>query len=91
MLDFRSNVMLNDRMVSALIDGEMVMMDMDSGSYFGLNSVGTYIWELLKEKRKIEEIADAVVRTFDVEKETSDKELVEFLEKLLEENLLIVS
>ncbi|MFA6010636.1 MAG: PqqD family protein [Desulfobacteraceae bacterium] len=91
MLDFTSNVMLNDKVVSTMVDGEIVMMDADSGSYYALNSVGTFIWELVKERRKVGDIAIEVARAFDVVKEKSDQELVQFLEKLMSENLVIMA
>ena len=91
MLDLNSNIILNEKMESTMVDNEIVMLDVQTGSYYALNSVGTYIWELLKESRNVEEICGAVVRTFDVEKERCEKELFVFLEKLHAENLIIVT
>ncbi|MBF0406658.1 MAG: PqqD family protein [Candidatus Riflebacteria bacterium] len=91
MLNLQTSVIRHDRIVSTLVDNEVVMLDSDSGSYRALNAVGTYIWELLKESRNVREICDAVMEEFDVEKAICEKEIPEFVEKLISENLLVMN
>jgi len=90
MLNLKSKIMVNEHISSATVDSEIVMLDMERGSYFALNAVGTYIFELLKENTTIEEICAAVVRTFDVEVERCEKELFDFLGKLHAENIVTI-
>ena len=90
MLNYQSDVIKHDRIVSTLVDGEIVMLDAENDSYLALNSVGTYIWEFLKETRKINEICDAVMNEFEVERERCEKEILGFIGKLYTENLVIV-
>jgi len=47
--------------LSTTIDGETVILHRDVGKYYGLNEVGTFVWELLQEPRSIEELCQEVV------------------------------
>ena len=42
------------------LDGEAVILDLVSGTYFGLNEVGTRVWRLVDEGRDPSQIVDVV-------------------------------
>ena len=74
--------------VSADLAGEAAILHLKSGVYYGLDPVGARIWELLKTPRTVAEIRDALLREYDVEPETCEKDLAALLEKLHEEQLI---
>lgn len=49
-----------------------------------LNETGAFIWELLKEERTPDELAEALVEEFDVEFDQAKKDVEEFLKQLKE-------
>ncbi len=57
------------QVVQSKIDDEVVMMDIESGFYFGLNSVASIIWELLKDGKTVDELADYLITEYDVNRE----------------------
>ena len=64
-----TTVMAAQGQVSADIGGEIVILDLASGSYLTLGGVGVRIWELLSQPRAVSEIEDTVLREFEVEVE----------------------
>ena len=52
-------VAAKDQMSSELA-GEAVILDMESGTYFGLNEVGARVWSLIQEPRAVRDIQDAL-------------------------------
>jgi hypothetical protein len=79
----------SDHCVTADMDGERVMFDVDKGAYFSLNSVGAHVWDQLVEPCNIEGLVASICLTFDAEDEEAVRqELVGFVEKLLENGLL---
>lgn len=48
------------------LEGEAVILDLASGTYYGLNEVGTRIWALLAAGRDEAAIAGALHEEFDV-------------------------
>ena len=76
--------------LDAEIDDQSVMMDIEQGSYFGLNKTGTRIWALLAEPMVISELCDRLTEEFEVPREQCERQLVDFLGSLLDRGLLQV-
>jgi hypothetical protein len=74
----------NDKLFYAPVGAdESVMLDSEAGQYFGLNAVGTYIWEQLEQPRTVPELREAVCGEFDVDLATCEADLSEFLRSLI--------
>lgn len=72
------------------VDGEMVLLDMESENYFGLDEVGTSIWQAMQEKETLKEVFDILLEQYDVEAEVLEKDLSDFVAKLVESGLVKV-
>jgi len=73
----------NDELIAASVDGELVMLSVDRGQYFGVSGVGTRIWQWLEEPASPDELVERVCAEFDVDEETCRTEVNEFLAKML--------
>ena len=70
------------------IDDQTVMMDIEQGSYFGLNKTATRIWARLAEPMVGGELCDRLTEEFDVPREQCEQQVDDFLENLLDRGLL---
>ena len=66
----------------------MVLLDMTSENYYGLDSVATDIWRLLQEGRSLEETVEALQEIYEVEEERLRNDLENFLTRLAEQGLV---
>ena len=89
-LEARTRVRRMVDVLDAEIDDQSVMMDIEQGSYFGLNKTGTRIWALLAEPIVIGELCDRLTEEFEVPREQCERQLVDFLGSLLDRGLLQV-
>ena len=81
----------NPELISVDMDGETVMMDMESGNYFGINSVGSHIWEALEAENTIADIIETVTSHFDVQDgDTVEADIRGFLGDMVEQKLVTV-
>ena len=64
------------------VSGEMVLLDLASESYFGLDAVGARIWALLESGASVGETLDTLLQEYEVERATLEADLAELLEKL---------
>lgn len=71
------------------IDGEVVMLSIENGEYYGLDSVGSRIWELLEKEIQFEKLIDVLTEEYDVSREQCQEETREYLEELFNKNLLL--
>ena len=78
----------NKTIVQSKIGEEVVMLDMESGFYFGLNSVASVIWGLLAYEIGFEKLIDQLMAKFDVERSICEADTQELLDQLLEKNII---
>src|SRR5919204_4058973 len=70
------------------LEGEMVLLNLATGIYFGLDSVGTRIWGLIDGHRSADEIVSAVTAEYDVDAETCTADLARFFQALQDNELV---
>jgi hypothetical protein len=75
-------------LVSANLDGEVVILGFKSGSYYSLDQVGVFVWNLLQEPRKVSDVRDAIFEEYDVELAQCELDLLSLLEKLADKQLI---
>ena len=76
-------------LVATDMDGETVMMSIERGEYFGLNSVGSRVWELLARPTSLDELVARICAEFRVDEATCRSDLHTFAEDLLKNGLVI--
>ena len=86
-----SSVQRNPEMVSGNMDGEVVMLSLQRGEYFGLDKIGSRIWELIEHTVKVDEVRIILMDEYEVDEETCLKDLIEFLDDLQNKGLVIVN
>jgi hypothetical protein len=86
-----SMVVATKDQVSADIGGETILLSMNSAMYYGMESVASLIWSLLREPIRVSDICDAIVGEYDVEKNRCEADLLAFLRALAEKDLIEVT
>jgi len=70
------------------IDDEGVVLDLSTGTYFGLNTSGTRMWQLLAEHQSLRNVVAALGREFDARPGTLERDLLAFVEHLASRDLV---
>lgn len=78
----------NKEIIQSKIGDEVVMLDMDSGYYFGLNSVASDIWVLMEEEITFELLINKLMETFDVERSVCESDTQELIDQMLEKKII---
>ena len=66
---------------------ERIILDLNSGEYFGTSSVGGFIWDQLLEPQPLSGIATAIAAKFDIDQQQASADLLEFVSQLIERGL----
>ena len=72
------------------VGGETVLLDLKSESYFGLDEVGTRVWQLLQENGDMALVIETILEEYDVEKVQLCNDLDELVQNLVEAGLVSV-
>jgi hypothetical protein len=71
------------------LDGEAVLLDLASESYFGLDDVGTRIWQLLQDHGSLRKVFDVMLSEYDVEPERLEQDLLKHIGELADAGLVV--
>lgn len=75
--------------VARQIGGETVILNLESGTYFGLDVVGARIWQLIAEGKSVAETRAVMLVEFDVAEDVLDRDLEKLLRDLRDHDLLV--
>jgi hypothetical protein len=81
-------IRVGDDVVFHDLEGEVVLLNLRSGVYFGLDPVGSRIWGLIDGRRTAEDIVGALTMEYDVEASTCEADVATFLGALRHNGLV---
>lgn len=95
-MGMNKNVTLEDIIVrkgeldSVDMDGEVVMMNIEKGKYYGFNSVGSRIWQLIEKPTTAKTVTYNLLQEFNVEASTCENTVLQFINDLYKEELISI-
>lgn len=75
--------------ISNEIDGEIVMMNIETGTYVSLNATGKSVWDLIEEPKVLNDIIEALVIEYSIDKETCVADLAPFIQQMLDQKIIL--
>jgi Coenzyme PQQ synthesis protein D (PqqD) len=90
-LSLDRTVRLAEGVVFRELDGETVILNLETGTYFGLDRIGTRIWQLCQEHGRLRAVHQSMQAEYDVTAEELAADLIELVDELLAKGLVIVS
>lgn len=88
MFSMNSRFKRNEKTAWRIIEGEGVLVDTDGGNFIHLNETAAEIWNSMDGKRTVAEITEHICDTFEVTKESAEKDTIEFLDDLLKHGVV---
>lgn len=79
---------LSEDVVAREVGDETMLLDLASGTYFGLNPVGGQFWKMLEDGLSATQARDQLLEAFDVEPELLDADLSELLGQFAQQGLI---
>lgn len=89
-LSLTSSVRIREGVLSRDLQGEAVILNLNTGLYFGLDPVGTRIWQLIEAHQSLQKVLDAMIEEYEVGQAQCAEDLLSFVTKTLEKRLVEV-
>ena len=70
------------------VGNETVILDLASGTYYGLDPVGAQIWQLMAEGKTLAEVCEAILATYEVSREDIERDVLKLAQDLSEKRLI---
>ncbi len=90
-LSLEHSVTLTEHTVFRELSGESVLLQLDEGIYYGLDDVGTRLWQLMLEHKQLQQAFEAALAEFDVNADDLRRDLLDLAQQLVDRGLLSVS
>jgi hypothetical protein len=69
------------------LQGEAVILDLNAGTYFGLNEVGTRIWQLIEQNGSLRTVFETLCAEYDAAPEALEQDLLSLVTSLADARL----
>ncbi|MEM9005878.1 MAG: PqqD family peptide modification chaperone [Cyanobacteria bacterium P01_F01_bin.86] len=73
------------------LNGEIVILNLKSGTYYGLNATGAFVWHLIQEPKTVAQLRAALLDEYEVEPTVCEQDLNALLQELESQNLIEVT
>jgi hypothetical protein len=82
------NIRIPDDVMFRILGGEAVLLNLASGTYFGLDEVGTRMWQLMSEHRSTDKVIEAMLEEYEVEESVLQSDLDKLVKDLTDNGLV---
>ena len=89
-MDISGKVAIPPQVMARQVGDEQVILDLASGTYFGLDPVGARAWALLAEGKTISEVCDAMVDEYDVTRAVLEADILTLVQTMVDRKLVNV-
>ena len=88
----QSTIVVSSQQVSGdLLDGEVAILNLSDGVYYGLNDIGGRIWSLIQQPKTVSDLKATLLQEYDVDPELCYRELLDLLQDLANRGLVVVN
>ncbi len=84
-------VKIPPEVMARTVGDETVILDLTSGTYFGLDPVGARMWELMGEGKTLGEICDLMLDEYDVSREELEGDTLRLARELADQGLIALA
>jgi len=90
-MNLSDKIMIPAQVMARQVGQETVILDLASGTYFGLDPVGARIWQLMAEGKTLAEVCEAMLAEYEVTAEKIELDVLALAQELSAKQLISVA
>ncbi len=90
-LSLSTRLQIPEGIVHRDLEGELVLLNLNTGVYFGLDPVGTRIWHLLQNRLSLQQVLNTLLLEYEVTEAQCRQDLLNLIAQLLGTGLVRVN
>ncbi len=90
-LDLEDTVVTSTDAIWCDLKGEVVVLHLSSGVYFGLEGVGPEMWQFMQTPRTLNQVVDHLTSQYDVPADVCRSRTLAFVQELAQRDLVVVT
>lgn len=84
----RSTVVAVKDVLGCELQDEAIILDLKSGVYYGLDSMGARLWQLVQQPIVVSEVCEIILDEYDVDREQCERDLCSFFQEMVVNGLV---
>jgi len=80
---------INNKIIAKELQGEKVLLNMENGDYFTLNSMGAEIYDHISDGKDIPAIIDILLNKYDISHDILKADIISLINQMKEKNIII--
>jgi len=88
MLSLNQLIQRNTDLIHANIDNETMLMSLSNGEYYGMNDIGSKIWELLENSMSVAELISELTNIYELTAKQCEQDIQPFLTSLHDKDII---
>lgn len=84
-----SIVQRRDNVLMADVGGEIVLMSVEQGNYFGLDATGSHVWRLIEQPIAVTDLCQQLAREYAASTQAIERDVLALLDQLERHGLLV--
>jgi hypothetical protein len=90
-LNEQSAIVASKEQLSHDLAGEVAILNLTNGVYYGLDPVGARVWNLIQERKTFAELRDTLLAEYEVDAAGLEADLRDLLGQLAEQQLIEIT
>ena len=87
-MDVSEQLVVHPSVIARELSGETVLLNLESGIYYGLDAIGTRVWQLLVQGRTVAGVCEAMLEEYDVSQEILQGDVARLVAELRERGIV---
>ncbi len=72
------------------VEHETILLNLETGDYFGINDVGLFIWKKLDGMKNLEQVASSIASAYSISRSSAFSDLLRYIKKFLSLGLVTI-
>lgn len=89
-ITLNSRVVRSEDFITSTVDNDLVMMSLKKGTYYGLDTIGSHVWEHIAQPITVHDLCQTLTERFEVEPTQCQTDVLAFLNELQQEKMIHV-
>ena len=89
-MNLSDKVTIPAQVMARTVGNETVILDLASGTYYGLDPVGARIWQLMTESQTLAQVCSVMLEEYEVTREDIERDVLMLVQTLLDKQLVSV-
>ena len=88
-INLSSKVQASKDQVSSDLSGEIAVLQLEEGMYYGITGAGTFVWKQIQSgARSVRDLKEEILRNFEVDEARCERDLLKILNQFSDAGLL---